>query len=393
VSHRNARLPACVAIVEGLLECAESSWSARESRLSTIVRAAALSVRVVLGIVATLLAACGSNAPPPDEFVAVPAADATHGRVACPDLTGTFDVAGTALADDIAGRPAPNTYGLPVVMTFKQGPTNIEGWWVVPRRRLASFATTMSEDTPERYARWRGLVLKEHLPETLKQNFDAYLKTVAELGPASPVHAMVVGSRCDDHWMLVATSTGQVTAKDGSPRSQEHETWLARDASGALLVKRITYTLKHYSIWAPATQSIRTSRRTRYARVPQAEPETAEALVASDLPTDPRTRPRKLMTCAEVPERVDQFSQRLNALLPPKAAVTRFRLHPTRQRDADGNCPFAVVDVEIAGGDAYFLSRTAGWVRAEPNVDSVEVLRAEPGQSRENVRRLRVVLR
>lgn len=338
-----------------------------------------------------LLAACGGGAPH-DTFEAVPAVGSNGDAIRCPDLTGTFELTGTALADAIAGRPPPDTHGLPVVMTFRQGPSNIEGWWVVPRNRLASFAYNLSEDSPERYSRWRGLVLKEHLPETLRLNFDAYLRAVAEVGPASPVYALVSGRRCEDNWMLVSTTTHQVTTPDGSPRSEERETWLARDAAGALLVKRITYTLKHYSLWAASTQSIRTSSRTSYARVPPSDPENAAALVAADLPADPRTRPRKLMTCAEVPERVNQFSQRLTALLPPKAEVTRFALNPTRQRDADGNCPYAVIDVEIAGGDPYFRSRTVDWIRGEPNVDSVELL-PSAAQRRETTQRFRVVLR
>lgn len=353
---------------------------------------AALPLRVLLGIALTLLCACSGDESSSADFTAVPAAGASPGKHACPDLSGTFDIAGTPLADAIAGRPPPDTHGLPVVMTFRPGPSNIEGWWVVPRDRLTSFAKDMSEDSPQRYSRWRGLVLKEHLPETLQQNFDAYLRAVAELGPASPVYAQVAGRRCEDNWMLVSTTTHQVTARDGSPRSEERETWLARDAAGALLVKRITYTLKHYSLWAASTQSIRTSSRTSQARVPPSDPESAAALVTADLPTDPRTRPRKWMTCAEVPERVNQFSQRLTALLPPKAEVTRFTLNPTRQRDADGNCPYAVIDVEVTGGGPYFRSRTMDWIRAEPNVASVELL-PDAAPHRETAQRFRVVLR
>lgn len=351
------------------------------------------SVRIALTVATILLAACSSDAPPSPDFVAVPSAAATPGTNACPDLTGTFDIAGSVLGSTIAGRAPPDTHGLPVVMTFKQGPSNIEGWWVVPRPRLVAFATAMSEDSPRRYGRWRSLVLKEHLSETLKQDVDAYLKNVAELGPATPVYALVVGRRCSDNWMLVDSTTRQVTDKHGEPRSEDVETWLARDAEGALLVRRTTYTLKHYSIWAPATQSIRTSSHTRYERVAKADPESADALVAADLPTDPATRPRTLMTCAEVPDRVNRFSERLKALLPPKTDVTRFALNPVRQRDADGNCPFAVVDVEIVGSDPYFLSRTESWLRKEPDVDSVEVLRAENERARANTRRLRIVLR
>lgn len=365
-----------------------------ESRLKSIARVTGFFVRFGFGVAAVLLAACSGNALPPDAFVAVPSADApADGRNACPDLRGTFDIRGAPLTDAIAGRPPPDTHGLPVVMTFKPGPTSIEGWWVVPRKRLAAFATTMSEDSPKRYSRWRRLMLYQQLPETQKQNFEGYLKDVAELGPASPIFALVVGRSCADHWMLVDVTRRQTAGKNGNPRSEEVETWLARDAAGALLVKRVTYTLKHYSIWAPAVQSIRTSSSTQYARVPQVDPESAEPLVDADLPSDPLTRPRTLMSCAEVPQHVEQFSQRLKALLPPKAVVLQFALKPVRQRDADGNCPFAVVDVEIEGPDAYAVSRTTYWVRREPNVDSVEDLPSPDGRRRETRQRFRVVLR
>ncbi|HVJ61710.1 MAG TPA: hypothetical protein VM555_03260 [Tahibacter sp.] len=337
-----------------------------------------------------LLGACTGDAPS-GRFVAVPPAGSPAGTRTCPDLTGTFDLAGTALARTIAGRQPPPTHGLPVVLTFKPGPSSIEGWWVVPRERLVAFAREQSEDAPKRYAQWRSLVLKEHLPQ--QYDYDAYQASVAELGPPGPTYALIVARGCSENWMLVQLSTETKAGDGDKPRLLEHETWLARDADGALLVRYVTYTLATYTIWAPATQSIRTSSSSSVERIAQADPESAAPLVAADLPADPATRPRTLMQCAEVPQHVDAFSQRLKALLPPKAQVTRFVLNPVRQSDAKGQCPYAVVDVEIAGGDAYFLSRTEEWVRAEPNVESIESLRPEGGQSRANTRRFRVVLR
>ncbi|HJU40712.1 MAG TPA: hypothetical protein VJ724_14170, partial [Tahibacter sp.] len=112
----------------------------------------------------------------------------------------------------------------------------------------------------------------------------------------------------------------------------------------------------------------------------------------ADLPPDPLTAPRPRMPCAEVPARVAAFNDRLKAVLPPKAQITRFVLNPVRQQDADGNCPFASVDIEIMGGNAYFLDRTVDWMRAEPAVDSIEMLRLADGQRRDDLRRFRVVL-
>jgi len=361
------------------------------SHLLRAFRRLAHSARLALvACAAALVGACVYERTPA-EFEPIAASATVAGMSGCPDLTGTFDLVGTSLAA-IAGRKPPDTYELPVRMTFTTGPTNIEGWWVVPRERLVAFAKAMSEDTPQRYVRWRELVLKEHLPETLRQDFDAYQQAVAELGPPGPVFALVFGSRCERNWMRVADWTEHAQAGDEATHDEEREIWLARDASGALLAKHVAYTLWHYSIWAPSTQSIRTSRRTRYERVPPAEPVSAAPLVAADLPADPLTHPRAPIPCAEVPARIEQFSQRLRELLSPKSQLTRFAPKSVRQQDADGNCPFASIDVEISGGDSYFLSRTETWLRAEPNVESVEPLPAKAGQSSGTTLRLRVVL-
>lgn len=341
---------------------------------------------------AALLGACATDTPP-DGYTAVAPADSPPGANTCPDLRGTFDLAGTALGKAIARRQPPQTHDLPVLLTFKPGASNIEGWWVVPRERLFAFAKDQSQDAPRRYATWRGLVLKEHLSEKMRYDVDAYLATIAEVGPPGPTYAMVVGQRCAQNWMLVYNEHEQAATNDGAPREIEREIWLARDAKGALLARWVTYNLMSYSMWAPATQYVRTSSSTDYQRYDLEAPESAEALAAAELPPDPATVQPKPMACAEVPARVDAFSQRLNALVRKPTTVTRFSLNPVRQQDTDGHCPFAVIDVEISGGDAHFLGRTEEWVRKEPNVDSVETLRLGAGQNRSSTRRFRVVLR
>lgn len=332
-----------------------------------------------------LAGACTLDTSPPPDFVPTPSSG-------CPDLTGTFDLAGTALAREIAQRQPPPTHGLPVMLTFKQGPSNIEGWWVVPRERLVAFANDLSKDAPKKYASWRSLALEPGKPRNQPWDFDKYLASIIEIGPPGPTFAMIYGRGCRDGWMLVDSGTVQTTTKNGDPRQEEREIWLARDAAGNLLVRRDSYGLRHYSIWASASQSIRTSHDTLYDRVPFAPTESAAPLVDADLPPDPATVPRPRMACTEVPARVEAFSQRLKSLLPPKAQLTRFVLNPVRQQDADGNCPFASVDVEIVGGDTYLVGRAEDWLRKDADVASIEVLRPDAGRQAGTTRRLRVVL-
>ncbi|HJU39574.1 MAG TPA: hypothetical protein VJ724_08370, partial [Tahibacter sp.] len=183
-------------------------------------------------MLAVLLAACTADAPNKD-FTPVSTAG-------CPDLAGTFDVADTWLARAIAGRQAPPAHDLPVLLTFKEGPSNIEGWWVVPRERLVAFANDLAKDAPKRYGQWRARVLQKHPPGSAWDP-DKTLADIVALGPPGPVYAQVVGRRCGGGWMMVASDTLRTPGKNDQVREEEREIWLARDAAGALLVRTDTY--------------------------------------------------------------------------------------------------------------------------------------------------------
>lgn len=346
----------------------------------------------LLACVLTLLAACGNDGPPEDYRVVV-AGQASPAPDSCPDLAGTYALADVPLLATIAHNAPPPAHGLPVFMTFTRGASALEAWWVVPRRRVVAFAQDAAQESPKAYARWRSLVLKDHLPENLREQPGAYQAAVAELGPPAPTYANVVGSACRDGWMRAYSEIepDPAAAAKGTPRDVEREIWLARDASGALLMRQVTYTLRHFTLWAASRRSIRTSHTTSYQKFPAADAEDAAPYTAAELPPDPATVPRPVMVCAEVPQRVADFQQRVRALLPPAAELTRYTLKPERQSTSDGHCPYAVVDVEIAGTDPR-LMRVEDWLRREAAVDSVEILRLDPGQKPQATRRLRVVL-
>jgi len=346
-----------------------------------------------IGLLLAMLSACGDDAPPPD-FEAVPPAAARGPGDQCPDLIGTFALAGTPLAAEILERKPPFAHDLPLVVSFAQGPTHVEAWWVVPRAAFFRYAREMRKDSPDRYTRWRWLVTKEHVSQDLQHDFDAYLAAVAALGPPAPVYAGIVSRGCADHWMLARNETRTMPPRDGSnerAQSVEREIWLARDRLGALLVKTVTYQLYQYSIWAPSTQYLRTSSHAEYARIPQLDLELPVGPTTADLPPDPRTDARVPMTCAEAPARVATFSQRLAQLLPRGTELARFDVEP-KHGGGEEYCRFVVVQLAIATKAGAVPARTVDWLRKEPDVRSVEILPLLAGERHDSMQRLRVVL-
>ncbi len=224
-----------------------------------------------------ILGACSNT---PSGFDAVPANDPVLRQNECPELAGTFDLAFSPRIRDIDPYEPPNTHGLPVVLTFKQGPTQTEAWWVVPRQSLLSFARALRADSPDRYARWRELILNKHLSQRVRPDVDAYLADVAVVGPPGPVNAGFQPRRCRDNWMLASTSIEFAVATADRTYNLRHETWLAHDKFGALLVKHLAF--RGGSVPFPdALRRVRIAEFTRFEPMPF---ETPTALVATDLP-------------------------------------------------------------------------------------------------------------
>ncbi|UXI70193.1 hypothetical protein [Tahibacter amnicola] len=334
---------------------------------------------LMLGI--ALTSCSGDNTP--DEYrpvVVNPDAPAEH---ACPKLSGTYDIAGTDIAKRVVNTQPPKTLGYPVRLTFSQGDSGNEAWWVVPRSSLLDFARTTSKESPKRYASWRALVLRIDLSERLRNQPSVYVDAVTQHGPPGPVFATLNSWRCEFHWLLVASS---------STNGRDEEIWVSQNKEGDLLIKDVTYDLKYYSLWASSQQSIRTGRQVRYDRVRSIAWEPPAPIAAGELPPDPATIKPEPMKCADVPARAQAIWKTIDDVLPSQLTIRKFALHPLKPREGDPNCPTATIDIEIVGSAGMFVSHAERKLRDDKGVQSIEYLRLKAGERHEYVRRLRVVI-
>ena len=240
-----------------------------------------LSTLAILRCATTVLAmlVLGACSKAPAGFDAVPAVNSLLKQNACPELVGTFNLS-TSVAASVDPHTPPNTHGLPVAITFKQGKTQTEAWWVVPRQDMLSFARALRTDEPERYARWRNLMLMEYMPQQTHPIVDSYLADVADVGPPGPVNTGFQPGRCEHDWMLVATAIDFNDAASSSGDKMWRETWLAHDRSGALLVKRLSFKAG-FVIIPRALRRVRSAEYTRFEPIPFEAP---TPFAAADLP-------------------------------------------------------------------------------------------------------------
>jgi hypothetical protein len=325
---------------------------------------------------------------PPRDFDPVAPARARLPGDECPDLVGTYDLAGTTLGAAIAERPVPDTHGLPVLLSLKHGATNTEAWWVVPRDRLLEFAADLRASSPGRYARWRALLLRGKLAGSREWDFNGFLAEVATLGPPGPLFAGIVSYRCEADWMRIREQPPAA----GSNGTSEREIWLARDRSGALLVKTVDYQLKPFSIWGDSANSIRTSASASWQKVPAAPDADATPLVAADLPPVAALNEAHSSDCSQMPGRLVALSQRMSSMLPTGIELAYFQPQPPTPAST-GGCRSPVLEVHFSGSDPRALEGIDARLLRDPDVRSIALLRA-PGDKPENgLRRLRVVLR
>ncbi|MBK7950264.1 MAG: hypothetical protein IPK00_16320 [Deltaproteobacteria bacterium] len=321
-----------------------------------------------------LLPNCYGEAPPAG-FEAIPTRNPHGPGAACPDLSGTFALASHPLAAAVLGRPAPDGHGSPVRLQIEQGTGQPEAWWQVPREAVIAFARELAGRDPDRYFRWWSLALRERLPPELAHDESRRLTALAELGPPLPVFASLSGQRCEAGWMLVAVrDLGSLSAEDGggSDRSREEEIWLGRNAAGELLVKRIVFELKHYSLYASATQSIRLPPgKTSWERIAPVPGEGEARLTAADLPPahDPATEAAR---CPADPGRVVDFTQRLLVGLPPGGALIRSEVARAEAIDPATGCRALVLELGFEAKRAADLDRIEARLRVEDDVRDVE---------------------
>ena len=318
----------------------------------------------------------------------MPAADSRDGS-GCPALTGTFDLSGTPTGASLALPAQPNYYGLPRALTFTQGSSGTEAWWVVPRAALLSFAKKLSDDEPERYVRWREQVLTKK-PPILDQlaGVYAYLAAFADVGPPGPLNTQYRALQCRNHWALVSDAVGPGTV-GGETHAMHHETWLAHDKTGALLAKHLSYRITAI----PLPRALRRIRIADYQRFEPLAFEAATPLAPAELPPTTRAPTYRAMMCAQRPLRITQFSKRLITRLSPATELARFVLQPEAPPDANGECAAAVIDIDITSSDPHMLPYVDDWMRNEDGVEGFEVLPVERPVIGPHSRRFRVVFR
>ena len=330
----------------------------------------------------------------PSGYEAVAAVDDGQTHSQCPDLTGSFDLSGTPLGRAITDETAPETKGLPVLMTFKKGVINTEAWWVVPMDSLQQWAEKERQQNPQRYSRWYELVL--HPPSRSKPWSDlvAFRESLAKLGPpAGAVFAGMVGNHCSENWMEIRNQPGY----RGTPTNPdaegmgEKEIWLARDQNGALLMKTIYFAVKPFHVWGDSSNTIRTSSSTTWSKVEASSYADPMPLTPSDLPA--AVPLSELPTCDELMYRLAAVSNRIIGSTPPGVMV----VYSMAQSDASNallkECEGKgkLLELHLIGKDPDQLASVDGQILIDPAVESVSVLH-EPGD-KPSLRKLKIVLK
>ena len=348
-----------------------------------------------IAAICLVLIACMSGKPPAD-FHPEAAAQPDPSDPQCPDLDGSYDLAGSPLAKAITDRAPPDSHGLPILLTFKRGVTSTEAWWVVPRDRLLEWAATERESNPAAYARWRDLVLRGKLAGERAWDRDGYRDAVAELGPPAPVFAGIVRYACEENWMRTRPQPSTYRA-DADGDIHETEIWLARDRSGDLLVKNLVLGLKAFHVWGDATSYLRTSGQASWSRIPVQPHAPAERLTEADLPEATASGLADALSvptsCSEMPARLVELSNYILGNSPAGVALAFFG--PLEEEEQSMNspphCRGQILELHFSGDSPETLASIDGILMGETLVRSVSVLVGD--DDKPGLRKLRVVLK
>lgn len=347
---------------------------------------------LIAAICAALVACMGER--PPSDFRPEAAAQPDPSNPQCPDLDGSYDLAGSPLARAITDRRPPASHGLPIVLTFKRGVTSTEAWWVVPRERLQKWAAAERENNPGDYARWRELVLRGKLAGERSWDHDGFLEAVAELGPPAPVFAGVVRYACEQNWMRTRPQPTSYRA-DADGGSHETEIWLARDRSGDLLVKNVVYNLKSFHIWGDANNTIRTSSRASWKRIPAQPHAPADPLTEADLPAANAAGLAEAnggpASCSVMPARLVDLSSYILGNSPAGVALAYFAPLEEEPMTSPEHCRGQILELHFSGDSPEALASIDGMLARAELVRSVSVLAGD--DDKPNLRKLRVVLK
>lgn len=336
---------------------------------------------------ACFLSACGPGSPPAG-FQPAKTAGGDPAR-ACPDLTGSYDPGSTAWLDDFISEKRPAVAGA-LTAVVRKGPTHFNLTWQGERAALLAHAREFALSHPAAYPEWRRLVLRQGLSDSLKRDEEAYQDAVTRLGPSFGRTVMLPARQCADHWMLLGyrtVNTPATTDRDGGPRAQDEELWLSRSAAGELLLRRVTYDLFHYSLWASSSSSLRTGAKTSYDKWPAAKPADVEPLRPDELP--PVATPVSREVCRFTDERLGVLARRIKPTLPPGVVLESLTPGLTQGLPgADGLCgrtPISLVYSSQNPGDATAV-RAA--LQADAALSAVEPARPAPFQPGKYVVRL-----
>jgi hypothetical protein len=320
---------------------------------------AALGALLVFGL--ALLAGCGSDLVP-EGFEPAAASPGTD----CPDLTGSYRFDDALLMKSLFDLSMPAGVAAPAYLSIARAPAR--GHQVVWHRDRTAFLAEVNDlarGDPDRYYEWRRLTLGEFGPSS-QRPARASVAEIARHGPVFDLRRDLSLQRCEDRWAFAGSETRTLglDMRSDDVRSEEHETWLSRNAAGDLLVRIKIYRLKYYTIYASAQSSIRFYDRSEWLRFDRAPAQDSQVPTAADLPPaiDPVRRARD---CRITPERLVEFSQRIRAMLPRGAELSAFQPDPgyVAAPVTQSGCKPLVVDIGIVAASnaeiAHFMRAIA----------------------------------
>lgn len=231
-------------------------------------------VPVLIGV-ALLLTGCSDS--PPTGFTAVAPAGLSGAAATCPDLRGTFDITDDALAAQFLRQRRPDDYGYPLQLTISGEPNGIQrAQWHMDRAAFLDHARTLRQTDPAGYGAWRERLLSRDREIDVPR----YIEQVTAHGPFFAIDAGLESRHCQDHWRLTAMRDVR-PGGDASGTPQERYVWLARNASGALLVKTELANVNEIGILDIAP---RTTAGTTWKMFDVLAPADLTPITAADLP-------------------------------------------------------------------------------------------------------------
>ena len=291
----------------------------------------------------------------------------------CPDLVGIWTPGRTAWLEEFLEKKLPAGSSTDFVSITAAG-TGYNLVWHSNRAAFLDEAKRFALRDPDRYHAWRGMTIRQGQPPGTNRFGSSKPEDLSLLGPVFRQSVSLPMRRCDRHWQLVNYKTETsitATSSDGRPREQDVELWLARGEDGALIMKRVTYDLYHYSIYAGTNSSLRTGSRTTHDKWTKAPFQDASPIRAEELPEveDPVARRQR---CKLTPEHFVEFNQRLLRQMPRAAALTLFEPAQLQGRARqDGQCDPSVLTLEFSVGNPEAIDAITTILQADPLVAEV----------------------